>query len=353
MWWIAVVLAFWFVMDTNNTTLLLCCPMLLLYLWWKPQLTDATLRDDLRSLQHALGAAYEDAINKNFEDEAVVKYYEHTTHRDYRWLQWIMGPGMHTQLQCKSPASSCGAGTRQVMFLLAEIRSSGALSVLEIGCGRGYCSLALAAAAPDVLFVGVDILESHIDEAMASARLANLSNVTFEVADATNMDLGVRFDLVFGCESLCHMDSVKKRRSCFASIVQHLCCQGGHVVIVDGFRSSTFHVCSHQQRVAMLLAESGFRIRAMPSRADWKAMGHEFGFQVAREQDLTDEALPFWTMGWRMARLLLSFPSLIRWYGQGSPKRHETIGSLTSVATVAHAMRNKAAAEYGLLVLTV
>ena len=99
-----------------------------------------------------------------------------------------------------------------------------------------------------------------------------------------------------------------------------------------------------------MLAESGFRISAMPSKALWKKLAAAHGFVLIRELDLTHEALPFWVLGWRMARVVLLFPALVRPVMGLSEACRETAANLMSVATTAHAMRDRAAAEYGMLV---
>ena len=225
-----------------------------------------------------------------------------------------------------------GAGTRQLLFVLAEIRATGARSVLEIGCGMGYGTLLLAAAAPNVRFVGVDFLPRHIQWATSDAQ--GMPNVRFYIADATNMRLSDTFDVIFGCESFCHMDDDEKRNRCAAFVRDHLR-PGGRVVIVDGFRTDTFGDCTVDHQNAMRLAESGFRIRAMPSRAQWKVA---FDLPILREQTLTTEALPFWMMGWRLARACLRFPRLLRLFMKCVSE--ETVGSFISIVTVAHATKH-------------
>jgi SAM-dependent methyltransferase len=49
----------------------------------------------------------------------------------------------------------------------------------ELGCGRGYGTLLLAAANPDMAFVGIDFNPSHIAEARSLAKRANISNAAF------------------------------------------------------------------------------------------------------------------------------------------------------------------------------
>src|SRR5262249_30823457 len=53
------------------------------------------------------------------------------------------------------------------------------LRYCELGCGRGYGTLLLAAANPRIEFVAIDFNPAHIAEAQALARRADVSNVTF------------------------------------------------------------------------------------------------------------------------------------------------------------------------------
>jgi len=53
------------------------------------------------------------------------------------------------------------------------------LRYCELGCGRGYGTALLAAANPDVEFVGIDFNPSHIAEARKLATRAAIPNVTF------------------------------------------------------------------------------------------------------------------------------------------------------------------------------
>ncbi|MBX5459402.1 MAG: class I SAM-dependent methyltransferase [Thermogemmatispora sp.] len=56
--------------------------------------------------------------------------------------------------------------------------------VLDIACGPGGWALELATRYPHLEIVGIDINPTMIDYALATARVRELSNVTFEVADA-------------------------------------------------------------------------------------------------------------------------------------------------------------------------
>ena len=57
----------------------------------------------------------------------------------------------------------------------------------ELGCGRGYGTLLLAAANPDRHFVGVDFNPTHIQEASALAKKAGIENIRFVEASFTEL----------------------------------------------------------------------------------------------------------------------------------------------------------------------
>ena len=304
--------------------------------------SDASLSADLM----AVSVVY-DPDTAVFRSQDVREYYEATTGRDYRWLEWFVGPGMHTVLSAPLPTGYLGRGTRQAALVLAEVRAIGAQRVLEIGCGRGFCTLFLAGAAPDVQFDGVDLLAQHVHAARTTAAASGLCNATFHVADATVMKRAFqKYDLIFGCEALCHIGA----DACFANVAKFLR-RGGRLVIVDGFRSPTFNTCHDNQRQAMVLAESAFRVNVMHSKGRWIRRGRVAGFDFIRHHDLTTEAAPFWTLGWRLARCCLRFPNALRWYVGTNAHRTKTLANLVAVCMVAHALRDRGAAEYGMLVL--
>jgi 2-polyprenyl-3-methyl-5-hydroxy-6-metoxy-1,4-benzoquinol methylase len=67
--------------------------------------------------------------------------------------------------------------------------------VADVGCGHGASTVLMAQAFPASEFVGVDYHESSIETARTRAQAAGISNVRFEVADATSYD-GGRYDLI-------------------------------------------------------------------------------------------------------------------------------------------------------------
>jgi SAM-dependent methyltransferase len=300
------------------------------------QTDDETLTGDLRLINALYNIEW---ILKNPPIDAV-QYYEQTTDRDYALLEYIMGPGMHTRLG--------NDNAKQFEYVMREIQEVNATHVLEIGCGKGH-SRVLAQMMPSVQFTGIDMVKRHIDIAKSRA----VANVEYFHADATkNLSwLGEgKFQVIFGVESLCHMDS-KEAREGFMRQVKTLLAPGGRLVIVDGFRSKNFADASPDQQMAMMLAERGFSIARMPSKADWIEAGQGL-VHFASTVDLTDDALQYWTLGWRVARFLLCFPLVLYYFSQKSLARKCSLMNVLSAATVAHAMRDSAAAEYGVLVVS-
>lgn len=81
------------------------------------------------------------------------------------------------------------------------LREGRRLRYCELGCGRGYGTTLLAAANPDIDFVGIDFNPTHIGEARDLADKCGLSNLTFlEMAfgdaAASNDKLLADFDVV-------------------------------------------------------------------------------------------------------------------------------------------------------------
>jgi len=59
------------------------------------------------------------------------------------------------------------------------LKVSDSLRYCELGCGRGYGTVLLAAANPNIEFVGIDFNPSHIAEARGLASSAGIKNITF------------------------------------------------------------------------------------------------------------------------------------------------------------------------------
>lgn len=81
-------------------------------------------------------------------------------------------------------------------------------AALDIGCGAGVTSLALAAARPDLEITGVDLSQGLVD--LANSRGKHAPNLRFFVADVTKMTdsamPAARFDLAFSRHGVMFFD---------------------------------------------------------------------------------------------------------------------------------------------------
>jgi SAM-dependent methyltransferase len=238
-------------------------------------------------------------------------------------------------------------------------------NILEVGSGKGSNTIFLASLYKNTHFTGLDILEKHVEYSRAYATRAALDNVTFVQGDAALLPLAARcrlpssrasapLDLIFGIESFCHLDT-DEQLTTFLEFAFTALKPGGKIVIIDGFRTkaATFSATDADVQQAMNLAENGFCISRMASKETWRTLGATAGFKVVDDIDLTSQAARFWTLGWRVAQLILMMPmpwpchALLRAYFARNP---ESGGNFVAVVMTAYAM-TFGAAEYGVVVL--
>jgi SAM-dependent methyltransferase len=108
------------------------------------------------------------------------------------------------------------------------IRSSG--PVLELGCGTGRLSIAMAQAGAEL--VGLDCEPAMLDRARRKAAEAGVG-VEFVEGDAREFDLGRKFGLIlFPNNALSHLLQRAEVESCFRRVRQHLEPEGRFVMDV-------------------------------------------------------------------------------------------------------------------------
>lgn len=85
----------------------------------------------------------------------------------------------------------------------ARLTSGEPLHILDVGCGTGSSSVALAERFPSVRVLGVDLDQASIDEARTRAERQGVADrVEFAPADAATLELDQRFDLAVILEAL-------------------------------------------------------------------------------------------------------------------------------------------------------
>ena len=109
--------------------------------------------------------------------------------------------------------------------------------VVDVGCGTGWSSIAIAQGFPRAVVTGLDLDEASIDEARKHAVEAGVADrVSFEVRDAADPGLAGQFDLVCAFETIHDMaDPVGALRA-----MRALRAGGGFVVVADERVADTF-----------------------------------------------------------------------------------------------------------------
>ena len=121
-----------------------------------------------------------------------------------------------------------GATTR----LFGEIGVTDGWVCLDVGSGGGQVSMALAGlVAPSGSVTGVDIGETAVVHAAASARKLGVENVRFEQADAAALPYQDRFDLAYARLLLCYLTEPVAALRQMAEAVR----PGGVVAVEDVF----------------------------------------------------------------------------------------------------------------------
>ena len=181
-----------------------------------------------------------------------------------------------------------------------RLRSAPPPRVLDLGCGLGASSVALARAYPLATVMGVDLDEASVAQARAAAAEAGVADrVSFEVGDAALLDQEASFDLVTVFEALHDMgDPVAALRTARDRLAA-----GGSVLVADERVADTFTAPGDATERLMYgwsilhclpatLAEepveaTGTVLRA-PTLARWAAAAGFAGFEVLAIDN------PFW-----------------------------------------------------------
>jgi SAM-dependent methyltransferase len=118
-----------------------------------------------------------------------------------------------------------------------EVLSRPGARVVDVGCGFGWSTLALARAYPDAVVRGVDVDRPSVEAARAAAAAAGLEGrVTFHHADAAELRLAEPFDAAFAFECVHDMP----RPVAVLDAVRNAVRSDGVVVIVDEAVSDEF-----------------------------------------------------------------------------------------------------------------
>ena len=111
--------------------------------------------------------------------------------------------------------------------------------VIDVACGTGWSSIAMAQAYPKIYVLGVDLDHDAINAARKTAEQAGVADrVTFSVADATNLGGAGGYDLVTVFEALHDMS----RPVDVLSAARRMLSEDGTLLVADGLVAEEFMV---------------------------------------------------------------------------------------------------------------
>lgn len=191
---------------------------------------------------------------------------------------------------------------------------------LDIGCGAGGTSLALAAARPRLAVHGIDLSEGLVAVALRRAGEAGLTNTHFTVADAATLPPGPPYDLVlsrhgvmFFADPVAAFAAIRTAMapgapmvfSCFRTAAEN----GWAVALADALGQPVSAPSdapgpfgfADRERVAAILAAAGWR-DAVPRAID-------FTYRAGEGKAAADDALGFFRRIGPAARALAEAPT--------------------------------------------
>lgn len=160
------------------------------------------------------------------------------------------------------------------------------LSVLELGCGRGFNVGFLSKAIPSANFTGIDLNARHVSSAIRD--FGGAPNVRFHQGSFDELhELNIKdCDLVFAVESLCHSLNLEKTLDSIAGVLK----RGGKLIIFDGFRSGV--VESSQIEMAGILVERAMAVPRFFGIEEFKKCAKDRGLILKTETNLSNQILP-------------------------------------------------------------
>ncbi len=130
-----------------------------------------------------------------------------------------------------------------------------ASSVLDVGCGDGYSTMAMARAFPSVRFGGIDYSRNMIE--LARKTLGNAEAKTapidFQVADVTRLErefTNGRFDAVVSMRCLINLESAEQQAMAFSQIAAALK-PGGMLIAFENFMEGQEEMNRARERMGL------------------------------------------------------------------------------------------------------
>ncbi|NEP14511.1 MAG: class I SAM-dependent methyltransferase [Symploca sp. SIO2C1] len=238
---------------------------------------ELTLEHAIAQIDHVFGR---DRMLQEFDADFTVPYYTQSE-LGYR-LYHSAEDAVHMALNFDGVFDADGYQA-QPRMVAEQVDKLGGKKVLEVGCGKGFNSRFLAQQYPSSQFVGIDLTPHHV--ALASRKVRNLTNLTFQIGDFNGLNFpSESFDLVFACECLCHSDQLPVTLAELFRLLR----PGGKLVIFDGYRQTKLENFSPEIQTITQLTEVSMAIRqGFFEVEDFTEVAKNVGFALETKEDLT------------------------------------------------------------------
>lgn len=229
---------------------------------------------------------------------SIVRYYA-AAELDYR-LVWRLGSqmAMHFGYWDSSTKTLAAALQRENQVLAEWAGIRGSDSVLDAGCGVGGSAIYLGRNI-GCRVLGITLSESQVRTAKRNAARATVSELAhFEQRDFVATGLpDASFDVVWAIESVCHAE----KKLDFLREAHRILRPGGRLIVADGFAIK--NELSQGEAALMRSWLEGWAVPSIDSVEQFRREIQAAGFDVAREQDATENVVPSSRRLYRLAHL--------------------------------------------------
>lgn len=126
-------------------------------------------------------------------------------------------------------------------------------NILDVGCGDGYSTLNIARNFPDSTFIGIDYSVNMIENATNNLLKSSASNVTFKVADATNISKYFQpssFDFILSDRCLINLETSNNQYKVIKQI-SSLIKTGGYYIAIENFTEGQNNLNEARQKMGL------------------------------------------------------------------------------------------------------
>lgn len=164
------------------------------------------------------------------------------------------------------------------LVALENLTFNGSESILDIGCGDGNITAKMAHSVPNGRVIGIDLSPSMIKAAKES--YAHVTNLSFEIADATNFSFSQRFDFI---TSFFTLHWIEDQLTVLENIKNALTPNGTTIIIMSASQEKTpiiFQAFEHlkQDETWANIAKKANKRYFPQSPNDFESLLHQAGF---------------------------------------------------------------------------